>query len=98
MGISRKERRHMRVSRYKLLPLLASLLLVSLGIAGCGEAPGTSNTGSSSSGGAMKLNVGQISDSIAFFPFYVAERRGDFKDEGVTLGDRPRLGTGGKLG
>jgi ABC-type nitrate/sulfonate/bicarbonate transport system substrate-binding protein len=87
----------MRVSRYKLLPLLASLLLVSLGIAGCGEAPGTSNTGSSSSAGAMKLNVGQISDSIAFFPFYVAEQQGYFKDEGLTLGDRPRLGTGAKL-
>src|ERR671934_14210 len=97
MGISRKERRHMRVSRHKLLPLLASLLLVSLGIAGCGEAPGTSHTGSSSSAGAMKLNVGQISDSIAFFPFYVAEQQGYIKDEGPTLGDRPRLGTGAKL-
>ncbi|OOC53616.1 MULTISPECIES: ABC transporter substrate-binding protein [Nocardiopsis] len=43
------------------------------------------------------LNVGQISDSVAFFPLYVAEQEGYFADEGVELGERPRLGTGAKL-
>ncbi|WP_435108455.1 ABC transporter substrate-binding protein [Nocardiopsis synnemataformans] len=43
------------------------------------------------------LNVGQISDSVAFFPLYVAEQQGYFDDEGVELGERPRLGTGAKL-
>ena len=43
------------------------------------------------------LNVGQISDSVAFFPLYVAEEQGYFDDEGVQLGERPRLGTGAKL-
>ena len=43
------------------------------------------------------LNVGQISDSIAFFPLHVAEEEGFFEEEGVTLGERPRLGTGAKL-
>ncbi|GAB3043502.1 ABC transporter substrate-binding protein [Sediminivirga luteola] len=43
------------------------------------------------------LNVGQISDSVAFFPLYVAEQEGFFEEEGVTLGERPRLGTGAKL-
>lgn len=43
------------------------------------------------------LNVGQISDSIAFFPLYVAEENGYLDDEGVTLGERPRLGTGARL-
>jgi len=43
------------------------------------------------------LNVGQISDSVAFFPLYVAEQRGYFEDEGVKMGERPRLGTGAKL-
>ncbi|GAB3451533.1 hypothetical protein GCM10027570_28420 [Streptomonospora sediminis] len=43
------------------------------------------------------LNVGQISDSVAFFPLYVAEQRGYFADEGVELGERPRLGTGAKV-
>lgn len=43
------------------------------------------------------LNVGQISNSIAFFPLHVAEENGYFEDEGVELGERPRLGTGAKL-
>ena len=45
----------------------------------------------------MRLNVGQISNSVAFFPIFVAENQGYFKAEGLTLGDRPRLGTGAKL-
>src|SRR5690606_35975639 len=43
------------------------------------------------------LNVGQISNSVAFFPLFVAERRGYFAAEGVQLGERPRLGTGAKV-
>lgn len=43
------------------------------------------------------LNVGQISDSVAFFPLHVAEENGYFEEEGVQLGERPRLGTGAKL-
>lgn len=64
---------------------------------------GFSATACSSAGGrggsddAAVLNVGQISDSIAFFPLYVAEENGYFDDEGVNLGERPRLGTGAKL-
>jgi ABC-type nitrate/sulfonate/bicarbonate transport system substrate-binding protein len=34
---------------------------------------------------------------VAFFPLFVAEKNGYFTDEGITLGDRPRLGTGAKL-
>jgi ABC-type nitrate/sulfonate/bicarbonate transport system substrate-binding protein len=45
----------------------------------------------------MTLNVGQINDSINFFPFYVAEQLGYFKAQGLTLGDRPRLQTGPKV-
>lgn len=47
--------------------------------------------------GMQTLNVGQISDSIAFFPLYVAEENGYLDDEGLTLGERPRLGTGARL-
>lgn len=43
------------------------------------------------------LNIGQISNSIAFFPLYVAEENGYFEDEDIELGERPRLGTGAKL-
>lgn len=53
--------------------------------------------GSSSDTPEGTLNVGQISDSVAFFPLYVAEERGYFEDEGVQLGERPRMGTGAKL-
>ncbi|HVW40434.1 MAG TPA: ABC transporter substrate-binding protein [Amycolatopsis sp.] len=43
------------------------------------------------------LNVGQISDSVAFFPLFIAEKQGYFADEGLELGERPRLGTGAKV-
>jgi len=45
----------------------------------------------------MTLNVGQLNDSINFFPFYVAEQLGYFKAQGLTLGARPRLQTGPKV-
>lgn len=51
--------------------------------------------GSTSAAGT--LNVGQISNSVAFFPLFIAEERGFFSDEGLKLGDRPRLGTGAKV-
>lgn len=52
---------------------------------------------SSSDSGKMTLKVGQISNSVAFFPLYVAEQKGFFEKEGVQVGKRPRLGTGSKL-
>ncbi|MBV9230440.1 MAG: ABC transporter substrate-binding protein [Chloroflexi bacterium] len=52
---------------------------------------------STTSSNPMTLNVGQISDGIAYFPLYIAEQEGFFKDEGITLGNRPRLGTGAKV-
>lgn len=69
--------------------VLASTLL----LAGCGE----SDTGGSEELTGEPLNVGQISDSVAFFPLFVAEENGYFEDEGVTLGERPRLQTGSRL-
>ncbi|GAA4917039.1 ABC transporter substrate-binding protein [Streptomonospora salina] len=64
-----------------------SALLLATGCAGGGASDTPDGT----------LNVGQISDSVAFFPLYVAEERGYFADEGVELGERPRMGTGAKL-
>jgi NitT/TauT family transport system substrate-binding protein len=46
---------------------------------------------------SMKLNVGQLNNSINFFPFYVAEQLGYFKAQGLTLGARPRLQTDPKI-
>ena len=68
---------------------------VALLATGCADQGGT--TEAATGADAMTLNVGQISDSAAFFPLYVAEQEGYFTDEGLTLGERPRLGTGAKL-
>jgi len=46
---------------------------------------------------AMTLKVGQISDSIAFFPIFVARQQGFFKQHDLQVGDIPLLGTGAKL-
>lgn len=78
--------------------VLRGALALPLGAAGLSLAACANNSG----GGAAAdpdapLNVGQISNSIAFFPLHVAESKGFFEDEGVTLGERPRLGTGAKL-
>lgn len=58
-------------------------------VAGCAEQKSSTPEGT--------LNIGQISNSVAFFPLFIAEQNGYFKDEGITLGDRPRLGTGAKV-
>lgn len=87
----------MKKHLYKLGAVAAAVGL-TLGAAGCAtdDGGGDSDAGSESSQLAV-LNVGQISDSIAFFPLYVAEENGYFEDEGLELGERPRLGTGAKL-
>ncbi|PUB26962.1 ABC-type nitrate/sulfonate/bicarbonate transport system substrate-binding protein [Promicromonospora sp. AC04] len=74
---------------------LAALLAIGLvAAAGCANRGATEPaTGAD----AMTLDVGQISDSVAFFPIFVAEDQGFFEDEGLTLAERPRLGTGAKL-
>ncbi|MEU3454966.1 ABC transporter substrate-binding protein [Micromonospora sp. NPDC006766] len=84
-------------NRTSVLRRLGAIVAVSAALlaAGCANKGGSSEpvTGTD----AMRLNVGQISDSVAFFPLFVAEQEGYFKAEGLTLGERPRLGTGAKL-
>lgn len=72
--------------RTVLKGLLATPALLA---AGCAQRTSTTPAG--------VLNVGQISNSVAFFPLFIAEKNGFFTDEGVTLGERPRLGTGAKV-
>lgn len=81
----------MNTSRRNVLKAMAAspVLLSPTLLSAC------SSGGSNSKSGT--LNVGQISDSVAFFPLFIAEKNGYFKDAGVTMGDRPRLGTGAKL-
>ena len=77
--------------RIRLLRYALTSLVVLAAAVGCAGGQGGSEQGS------MELNVGQISDSVGFFPLYVAEKEGYFEEEGLTLGERPRLGTGAKL-
>ncbi|WP_375108722.1 ABC transporter substrate-binding protein [Nonomuraea sp. MTCD27] len=72
--------------RRAVLPVLAALVLA---VTGCAQRSSTTPPG--------VLNVGQISNSVAFFPLFVAEQKGYFTQEGVRLGERPRLGTGAKV-
>ena len=84
-----------RLTRTTRTARLAVLLTIGLvAAAGCANrGAGEPATGAD----AMTLSVGQISDSVAFFPIFVAEDQGFFEDEGLTLAERPRLGTGAKL-
>lgn len=82
----------MTSAKTKLAAATAASALLLAGCAGNGD-----GGGSEAGGGDGVLNVGQISDSIAFFPLHVAEENGYFEDEGVTLGERPRLGNGSRL-
>lgn len=49
----------------------------------------------SAGGNPNVLNVGQVSNSIAFLPFHIAESKGYYT--GFKLGERPRLGNGSKV-
>ncbi|WP_051581147.1 ABC transporter substrate-binding protein [Pseudonocardia acaciae] len=69
--------------------VLKALVATPLVLAGCATRYSTTPPG--------VLNVGQISDSVAFFPLFIAEARGYFAAEGLRLGERPRLGTGAKV-
>ncbi|TDD73813.1 ABC transporter substrate-binding protein [Actinomadura darangshiensis] len=69
--------------------LVAALLVVVLAAGGCAKRTSTTPPG--------VLNVGQISNSIAFLPLFIAEHEHYFEQEGVKLGERPRLGTGAKV-
>ncbi|WP_314173136.1 ABC transporter substrate-binding protein [Streptomyces winkii] len=80
----------MHIERRTLLKSFAAApVLLSPLAAGCAKHGSTTKAGT--------LNIGQISNSVAFFPLFIAEEKGYFKDEGIKLGDRPRLGTGAKV-
>jgi len=76
-----------RIGRRSVLKGLAATPLVVL--AGCAQRQSTTPPG--------VLNIGQISNSVAFLPLFIAEKQGYFTQEGIQLGDRPRLGTGAKV-
>ncbi|MGW7544609.1 ABC transporter substrate-binding protein [Streptomyces sp. NPDC054770] len=78
-----------RMDRRQLVKGLLATGAVALTGVGCAK--------SGASTGAGKVSVGQVSQSIAFFPLFIATKKGYFKDEGVSFGDPPILGTGSKV-
>src|SRR5438105_577609 len=86
----------MRVSSRQSLSLLGCILLVGLSIASCG---GSGTTNSTATPPSMTLKVGQITNAIPFFPFYIALQKDFFKAQGLTLDPSPplQMGSGSKL-
>lgn len=86
----------------KVVKFIPGLICASA-LAACGTSASSASTvttaasSGSPSKGLQVLRVGQISDSIAFFPVYVARKKGYFADEGVSVAKPPLLGTGAKL-
>jgi NitT/TauT family transport system substrate-binding protein len=82
--------------RTRVMLAIAATLAVAL--SGCAPSESTPAASPGADAEPLTLNVGQISNSVAFFPIFVAESEGLFTAENPTRGaDRPRLGTGAKL-
>ena len=80
--------------RSLLTALLAGTVLAA---AACGSS--ASPSGGSGASTKLTLNYGQVSNSIAFFPVFVAQHEGYFAAEHLTVGPNPFpvLGTGAKV-
>jgi NitT/TauT family transport system substrate-binding protein len=79
-----------------LFPMMIVLIL-ALDISSCASSSSASTGTQSKPAPDMTLKVGQISNSIAFFPLYVADKEGFFKAQKLDIGPRPLLGTGAKV-
>lgn len=85
-----------RSSRSLLSALLAGAALLA---AACGSSSSSSVGGGGSTAQQLTLNYGQVSNSIAFFPVFVAQHKGYFAAEHLTVQPNPFpiLGTGAKV-
>ncbi|HEX2518862.1 MAG TPA: ABC transporter substrate-binding protein [Castellaniella sp.] len=72
-------------------------ILFGLAVLLSGPAPQAAQAQDGAKQPRMTLQVGQISDSIAFFPIFVAKKQGFFAKHDLRIGDIPLLGTGAKL-
>lgn len=87
-------------NRLRTLAPAAVLTVALLTAAACGSAAPPSSPGSGSaapSAATTTLNVGVISNSVAFFPLYVARQQGYFAAEHLNVPVPPVLGTGAKV-
>lgn len=86
-----------RRSRSPLTALLAGAVLLA---AACGSpAPAAPAGGGGTAAQQLTLHYGQVSNSIAFFPVFVAQHEGYFAAGHLTVGPNPFpvLGTGAKV-
>lgn len=67
----------------------AVALTLALALTGCAQHGSDSKAGT--------LTVGQVSNSAAFFPIYIAQQKGYFSQAGVKVGQPTILGTGAKV-
>ncbi|HEY3994275.1 MAG TPA: ABC transporter substrate-binding protein, partial [Ktedonobacteraceae bacterium] len=78
--------------------LFTAFLLLCLSLAACGGGGSTTQTpGSTPTQGPTTLSVCQINKSINFFPFFVAQQKGYFKAQGLSIANPPLLQVGSKV-
>lgn len=78
------------------LSLVACLLFICLGVTACGSSP-TTSSGSTKTATLTPLTVCQISKSVNFFPFEVAQKENYFTAQGLKVGDPNLLQVGSKV-
>ena len=76
-------------ARRGLAAATTALVLLAATVTGCAQHGSTSKQGT--------VTVGQVSNSAAFFPIYVAQQKGYFSQAGVKVGTPTILGTGAKV-
>lgn len=76
---------------------MAALMLICLALSACGGGSSTPAAGVTPTKGLTTLSVCQINKSINFFAFYVAQHKGFFKDQGLSIADPPLLQVGSKV-
>ncbi len=78
--------------------LLVPLLLLCLCISACGNASASpASTSTQTATRNLSLRICQINTSINFFPFYVAQQKGYFAAQRLTVNNPPLLQTGSKV-
>lgn len=90
--------------RLRVLAPAVALTVAALTATACSSSSPPSSSpssaaggGTASTGGTTTLNVGVISNSVAFFPLYVARQQGYFADEHLDVPTFPVLGTGARV-
>lgn len=81
--------------RLRVLAPASILAVCALSAAACSSS--SSAGGAGGSAGTTTLNVGVISNSVAFFPLYVARQEGYFTAEHLNVPQSPVLGTGARV-